>query len=136
MHSCGGLCYNPKFLLRYLVTLYFWISQKYLKSYPNELGSVKSVLFSSIKYRVWVQVQLTKNWAPSLKLKFKFNTWSYLDKYWILILISIVGNLLKWLFINNFVQTIVSFISTKFVLCNGIVYWKVWLIINHQIIPR
>ena len=39
-------------------------------------------------------------------------------------------------FSNKFVQTIVSFFSTKFVLCNGIIDWNVWLVNNHQLITK
>ena len=39
-------------------------------------------------------------------------------------------------FSNKIAQPIVSFISTKFVLCNGIIGWDVWLMVNHQIIHQ
>ena len=37
------------------------------------------------------------------------------------------GVFIKMIFINKIVQTLVSFDSAKFVLCNGIIDWKVWL---------
>ena len=46
------------------------------------------------------------------------------------------GGNIKMNFSIKFVQTIVSFISTKFVLCNGIIGWDVWLMVNHQIIHQ
>jgi len=36
----------------------------------------------------------------------------------------------------KFVQTIVSFISIKFVLCNGVIDKYIWLIVNHQLIAK
>ena len=44
------------------------------------------------------------------------------------------GGIIKMNFINKIVQTLISFGSVKFVLCNGIIGWDVWLMVNHQII--
>jgi hypothetical protein len=39
-------------------------------------------------------------------------------------------------FINKYVQTMISFIGTNGVLSNGIIGWKVWFVINHQLIHK
>ena len=60
-------------------------------------------------------------------LKFELQFWkdnwvSTLGQYWLSwnsVLDSILGELLKWISQINMLQTLVSFESMKFVLCNG-----------------
>ena len=41
------------------------------------------------------------------------------------------GGFNKMNFINKIIQSVASFVSTKFVLGNGVIGWEVFLIINH-----
>ena len=67
---------NEKSHLWFFVTFYFWNSLKHLKLCPNKLWSVKCVLWTSVKYRVWFHVKLVKIWAPKLNLAW-FSTLSH-----------------------------------------------------------
>jgi hypothetical protein len=125
---------KPKILLRYFVTFYFWISLKHLELCPNKLWGVKCVLYTSVRCRVWVQVQPTKIWAPNLKSELKFNTYIFVSlgiQLWIQF-----WGIIKMNFSNKHVVTLVSFVGTKFVLCNGAIGCSVWLIINNQLIHQ
>ena len=102
---CVGLCLTSKILLRYFVAFYFWISLKYLKLCPNKLWGINYVLYTSVKCRVWIQVQTIKIWAPNLNPNLNFSTWSNLVESWNLVFDSILKHLLKWISeINLFKQ--------------------------------
>ena len=101
---------------------------------PNKLWGVRCVLDTSVKCRVWVQVQPTKielqiwnwNWSSildhdlALDYNIKFN----------------FGVFIKMIFSNKFVQTLVPFDNTNFVSYNGATGWKVCSLINHQLIHK
>ena len=129
---CDVLSSNQRSLLRYFVTLYFWISQKYLKICPNKFWSVRCVLYTSDKCWGWIQVQTIKN----LTLKIEIRNWNpilrifvYLEKQF---LNSFLGNLLKWILHINLLQTIISSQSMKFVHWDHAIGCSVCLLIDHQ----
>ena len=72
-------------------------------------------------------------------LKFELQNWNQswnptqtvLPKSWNSVCEFIFGGFIKMYFINKIVQILASFVSTKFVLCNGVIGWKVYLINHH-----
>ena len=121
---------KPKTFSRYLVTFYLWISLEHLNLCLNKLWSVKWVLYTSVKCGVWIQVQLDKIWTSKLNSKLKSITYTFLPVLEFNVWFNF-GVFNKMNFINNFAQTLVPLVSTKFVLCNDAIDLEGCLLINH-----
>ena len=76
--------------------------------------------FKSLKFgpQKWTQY-----WNSSLR---------HLPKSWVSVFEFNFGEFIKMYFINKLAQALVSFVSTKFVLCNGASGWDDCLLFNHQ----
>ena len=73
----------------------------------------KSLKLGPQKWTQYWNSSLRQNWVLDFSVEFNF------------------GVFIKMNFVNKIVQTLVSFVSTKFVLHNGAIDWKVCWIINH-----
>ena len=92
-----------------------------MKILPNKLWGVKcwyEFKFKPLKFEL-------QNWTPD---------WNPTQTFLSILEISfefIFGGFIKMYFINKLAQALVSFVSTKFVLCNAANDWDVCLKINH-----